>query len=33
MSAWVLPLGGDGICPDLIPTGGGEREEYKDLGV
>jgi len=33
MSGWVLPLGGDGVCPDLIPTGGGEREEYEGPDV
>jgi len=33
MSAWVLPLGGDGVCPDLLPAGGGERGEYEGPGV
>ena len=26
MSARLLPLGGEGVCPDLIMTGIGERE-------
>ena len=33
ISAWGLPLGGDGVCPDLIIAGGGEREEYHMLGT
>jgi hypothetical protein len=33
MSGWVLPLGGDGVCPDLIPAGGGEREECPDVST
>ena len=32
MSAWDLPLG-DGVCPDLIPPGGGERDEYPDVPI
>jgi hypothetical protein len=31
ISGWVLPLGGLGVCPDLITAGGGEREEYLDV--
>jgi len=27
MSARLLPLGGEGVCPDLIMTGSGVREE------
>jgi hypothetical protein len=28
MSARLLPLGGEGVCPDLTMAGAGEREEY-----
>ena len=32
-SALDLPLGGEGVCPDLIMTGSGERERYDDSPI
>jgi hypothetical protein len=31
MSARVLPPGGEGVCPDLIMGGGGERDVYEGI--
>jgi hypothetical protein len=33
MSARDLPLGGEGVCPDLIMAGSGERERCDDSPI